>query len=93
MCPECYMTFKTADICPFCGTHYPLHPREIKAKEEIELARITAEEMAAVEAAKKKARQEVGRCRTVEDLWRIARERGYAPGWVYKMAKAKGIRA
>ena len=91
-CPECFMIFKTADRCPYCGAQYPLSPREIKAKEEIELARITAEEMAAVEAAKKKARQEVGRCRTVEDLWRIARERGYAPGWVYKMAKAKGIR-
>ena len=92
MCPECYMTFKTSDICPFCETPYPLHPREIKAKEEIELARITAEEMAAVEQAKKKARMEVGKCRTLEDLWRVARDRGYAPGWVYKMAKVKGIR-
>lgn len=92
MCPECYMTFKTADTCPFCGTPYPLHPRELKAKEEIELARITAEEMAAVELAKKKARMEVGQCRTLDDLWRVAKERGYAPGWIYKMAKVKGIR-
>ena len=92
VCPECFMTFPTADRCPFCGSQYPLHPRELKSKEEIELKRISAEEMAAVEEAKKKARQEVGRCRTVEDLWRIARERGYAPGWVYKMAKVKGIR-
>lgn len=92
MCPECYMTFKTADSCPFCGTPYPLHPRELKAKEEIELARITAEEMAAVELAKKKARMEVGQCRTLDDLWKVARERGYNPGWIYKMAKVKGIR-
>lgn len=93
VCPECFMTFPTADRCPFCGSQYPLHPRELKAKEEIELARITAEEMAAVEAAKKKARMEVGMCRTLEDLWSIARDRGYKPGWVYKMAKMKGIRA
>ena len=92
MCPECFMTFRQADTCPFCGTPYPLSPREIKAKEEIELARITAEEMAAVELAKKKARMEVGQCKTLDDLWRVARERGYAPGWVYKMSKVKGIR-
>ena len=76
-CPECYMTFKTAPICPFCGTEYPLHPREIKAHEEIELQRITAEQMARVEAEKKKARMEQGRADSFEDLIKIAKQRGY----------------
>ena len=90
-CPECFMTFKTAPVCPFCGVEYPLHPREIKAREEIELQRITAEETARVEEEKKKARMEVGKCKTLDDLWAIAKERGYAPGWVWKMAKVKHI--
>ena len=90
-CPECFMTFKTAPVCPFCGTEYPLHPREIKAREEVELQRITAEETARVEEEKKKARMEVGKCKTLDDLWAIAKERGYAPGWVWKMAKVKHI--
>ncbi|MBE7039110.1 MAG: helicase [Ruminococcaceae bacterium] len=90
-CSSCYMTFKTAPVCPFCGAEYPLHPREIKAREEIELQRITAEETAKIEAKKKKARMEVGKCKTLDDLWAIARERGYAPGWVWKMAKVKHI--
>ena len=76
-CPECYMTFKTAPICPFCGHTYPLHPREIKAHKEIELQRITAEEMARVEQEKKRARQEQGRAETFEDLIKIAKQRGY----------------
>lgn len=76
-CPECYMTFKTAPICPFCGTEYPLHPREIKAREEIELKRITAEEMARVEAEKKKARMEQGRAQTFEELVAIGKAKGY----------------
>ena len=76
-CPECYMTFKTAPICPFCGTEYPLHPREIKAREEIELQRITAEEMARVEAEKKKARMEQGRAQTFEELVAIGKKKGY----------------
>lgn len=76
-CPECYMTFKTAPVCPFCGTVYPLHPREIKAREEIELKRITAEEMARVEAEKKKARMEQGRAQTFEELVALGKAKGY----------------
>ena len=76
-CPECFMVFQTAPICPFCGTEYPLHPREIKAKQDIELQRITAEEAARVEAAKKKSRIEQGRANTFEELVRLGKQRGY----------------
>jgi superfamily II DNA or RNA helicase len=76
-CPECYMTFATAPICPFCGTEYPLHPREIQARDEIELQRITAEEAARVEAAKKKSRIEQGRASSFEELIKLGKQRGY----------------
>ena len=76
-CPECFMTFATADTCPFCGTQYPLHPREIQAHEEIELKRISEEETARIEAEKKKSRQEQGRAQSFEDLVRLGRSRGY----------------
>lgn len=76
-CPECFMTFKTALVCPFCGAEYPLHPREIKAREEVELQRITAEETARVEEEKKKARREQGRADSFEALVQLGKERGY----------------
>ena len=76
-CPECFLTFPTAPVCPYCGAEYPLHPREIKAHEEIELARITAEEAARVEAEKKKSRLEQGRAQSFEELVRLGRSRGY----------------
>ena len=76
-CPECFMTFATADTCPFCGTQYPLHPREIQAHEEIELKRISEEETARIEAEKKKSRLEQGRAESFEDLVRLGRSRGY----------------
>lgn len=76
-CPECYMTFPTAPICPFCGTEYPLHPREIQAKQDIEIARITAEEAERVAEAKKAARVEQGRAATFEELVRLGKQRGY----------------
>ena len=76
-CPECYMTFPTASICPFCGTEYPLHPREIKAHQDIELQRISAEEAERVTEAKTKSRIEQGRANTFEELVRLGKQRGY----------------
>lgn len=76
-CPECFLTFKTAPVCPYCGAEYPLHPREIKAHEDIELQRITEEEAAKVEKAKKLARAEQGRAQSFEELVKLGRSRGY----------------
>ena len=76
-CPECYLTFKTAPVCPYCGAEYPLHPMEIQVHENIELARITAEEMARVAQIKKVARMEQGQAQTFEELVKLGRSRGY----------------
>ena len=76
-CPECFMTFQTAPVCPFCGAEYPLHPREIQTKEEIQLARISAEEAEKIAAAKKASRIEQGRAQSFEELVRLGRQRGY----------------
>lgn len=76
-CPECYLTFKTAPVCPYCGAEYPLHPTELAVHESIELARITAEETAKVEQMKKEARMEQGMAQSFEDLVRLGRQRGY----------------
>ena len=76
-CPKCFMTFQTAPKCPFCGTEYPLHPREIQAKQEIELRRISEEEAARVNEAKKKSRIEQGRAASFEELVRLGKQRGY----------------
>lgn len=76
-CPSCFQVFKTAPVCPICGEPYPLSPRELKAHEDIELARIGAEEAAKAEAQRKQARMQQGRAQTFEELVRIGKERGY----------------
>lgn len=76
-CPSCFKVFKTAPVCPYCGAEYPLHPREIKAHQDIELARITAEEAERVAEAKKKSRQEQGRAASFEELVALGKSRGY----------------
>ena len=76
-CPKCFKVFKTAPVCPYCGHTYPLHPREIRAHEEIELARITAEEAAEAERKRKAARREQGQAKTFEELLAIGKAKGY----------------
>lgn len=90
-CPECYMTFKTAPVCPYCGAEYPLHPREIQAHEEIELAKITAEETARMEEIKRAARMEQGRAQSFEELVKLGRQRGYKnPAfWAAKIMRSR----
>lgn len=76
-CPNCFMVFKTAERCPYCGESYPLHPRELKAHEDIELKRITAEEAEKAEIERKQKRKEQGMAKSFPELVAIGRERGY----------------
>lgn len=84
VCSNCYSVHNPAEICPYCGFHYPIEERQIKQKSG-ELKEFTEEE-------RKERRKETGRAFTLEDLQRIADERGYKAGWVYVQAKLKGIR-
>jgi superfamily II DNA or RNA helicase len=76
-CPSCFQVFKTAPVCPHCGEPYPLSPRELKAHEDIELARIGAEEAAKAEAQRKQARMQQGRAQTFKELVQIGKSRNY----------------
>ena len=91
-CPHCFMTFKTAPSCPFCGAEYPLSPRELKAHQDIELARINAEELKRLEEEKKKLRREQGRAQSFEELVALGRQRGYKnPAfWAAQVIRGRG---
>ena len=85
VCENCFRTYAgNGRECPYCGHTQPKTQAEIEADERAELERITAEN-------RKQKRMEVGRAKTLEDLKRIAKERNYAPGWAYQMARAKHI--
>lgn len=90
-CENCFKCFKTAQKCPYCGYEYKVKGRELKAIKEVELKRIEAIEKEEKEQQKKAARMEVGQCRTIAELQKIAKERGYAQGWVWRMAQIKHI--
>lgn len=87
-CPMCFGVYAPAPVCPYCGHAKEMTPR-LLAEEAGTLREFDAAE---AEKAARRSRMEVGMARTMDDLKRIAQDRGYNPGWVWNMARAKGIR-
>ena len=84
-CPDCYAAFKPAPICPCCGHEFPIETRNLQQVdgELVELQR---------KAVNRERRRQVGQARSLQSLLAIARERGYAPGWAYRLHAARGGR-
>jgi superfamily II DNA or RNA helicase len=76
-CPSCYMMHKPAPSCPSCGHIYVVEARELEERDG-ELQQITPEAAALL---RKQRGREVAGAKTLEDLQRIEKERGYKPGW------------
>lgn len=85
VCPSCFRASPPSNSCKYCGFVYPVMSREI---EEVEGDLVEIER----EKLRKAKRSEVGKAKTIDELWAISKERGYKSGWVYQMAKVKGIK-
>jgi len=84
-CPECYAAFKPAPICPVCGAQCaPIKSRKIQQLAG-ELQELRRTEM-------RQARRSQGQARTLPQLLALAKERGYSPGWAYRIHQARGQR-
>ena len=83
-CKQCYAVYAVGKtVCPACGAAPEGKPRAVE-HEEGELVR--------VEVARKQQRAEVGRARTLQELERIERERGYKRGWAQMVYRARQAR-
>jgi len=87
-CPDCFAAFKPAPICPCCGA--PCAPEPKRPMRQVdgelqELKRVNAELRA-------QERRQRAAARTLPQLLAIARERGYSPGWAYRVAAAREAR-
>lgn len=89
-CPYCYKCFVTKPVCPYCGEEYPMHARELKAIEEIELKRITEAEVKAEQERKAQLKEDIRNARSAEDFFVIAKKNGYAKEWAYRRARMRG---
>lgn len=85
MCSQCYFCHDPAPACPECGFVYPVKRKEVE-KVNGELVEVTAVEKAIREIESKKEEWEA---KTLEDWQRIARARGYKPGWAWHRFNAR----
>lgn len=83
MCMSCFAAHEPAPTCPQCGHVYEIKDMTPKVVEG-QLQQVTAEMI-----KKKEARMEVGKAQTLEELLRIASERGYKPEWAYMRNRQK----
>ena len=90
-CENCFKCFKTAPVCPYCGYTYKIKGRELKSVRDVELKKIEAAEKETQEQQRKEARREQGRCKSYEDLYALAKKRGYKnpSGWAYFIMKGR----
>lgn len=90
-CENCFKCFKTAPVCPYCGHTHKVKGRELKSVTEVELKRIEAIEKEEQEKQKKAARKEQGMCKSYQELYELAKKRGYKnpSGWAYFIMRGR----
>lgn len=90
-CRNCFAVFRYRPECPYCG-----HVRDVEGRHLAEVAM----EMRAIdpeiiraneEASRKQARRDEGMAKTIPELAKIAKERGYKAGWVAARLKSRGV--
>ena len=90
-CENCFRCFKTANKCPYCGYEYTVKGRELKAIQDVELKQIQAIEKEEQEKQRKADRIEQGMCKSYQELYELAKKRGYKnpSGWAYFIMKGR----
>lgn len=81
----CGFVHRPAPCCPNCGRVYPVLGRMVEEREG-ELLEL---DKAAMQAAKKAARQEQGRSETLDDLLQLAARTGKKPAWAHHVWRAR----
>jgi len=87
-CPSCFAAFKPAPTCPVCGAACAPPPKQLRQVDgELRELKRTAKVIEFEERHAK--RTEVGRARTLTQLLQVAKNRGYSPGWAYRIHNAR----
>lgn len=91
-CPQCYAAFKPQPICPVCGAQCaPIRSTKIRQLMG-ELKELKREQVQQRIAERDRAKRERQAARTLPQLLALAKERGYSPGWAYRIHQARGQR-
>ena len=93
ICQECFSTFETAPVCPFCGAEYQTTPVELQNMKEIELKKIEEEAerrrqvYSNVVTERIKNYKSAKECRSWFELVKWVQYKGYKPGYAFVLNK------
>lgn len=88
-CPKCFMCHDPMPVCPGCGHVYEAKVRKLDEVEG-ELTEITPEMAARL---KRERNREVSGAKTLEELEKVAAQRGYKPAWARMVFDARKKKA
>jgi superfamily II DNA or RNA helicase len=84
VCPKCFAAMASqARQCLECGHEFVAEARELE---------VVKGELTELDLSKQRQRAEVGGARSMEDLLRLERQRGYKPGWAKHIMAARQTR-
>lgn len=85
VCQNCFMTFETAAVCPYCGATYETTPIEIENFKNIELKKIEEakeerrQKYLSSVADKVKEYKNAKECQNWVELTQFVKQKGYRP--------------
>ncbi|HZJ77134.1 MAG TPA: helicase, partial [Oscillospiraceae bacterium] len=84
-CPECFYTVsRNMSVCPECGNEFRAEEKEVKQIES-ELVEVGSFKGFVTDY------REPQDCRNMSELYQLAKNRGYRPGWAYYQGKLRGF--
>jgi DNA repair protein RadD len=91
-CGNCFAVFRYQSKCPYCNYERDIEGRSLEEvaleMEAIDPEKIRAEQ----ERQRKQERQKEGMAKSLTDLAKLAKTRGYKAGWVAARLKSRGVK-
>lgn len=93
ICQNCFSTFETAPVCPYCGAVYEPTAIEIQNIKEIQLKKVEEEKERKRQEIMKRTAEKVKNyknpeeCKNFYELVEMGKRFGYKPGWAIIQAK------
>ena len=91
-CPHCWAVIPAqCKVCPQCGEEIPIDNEGMDTQNDVELEKVGEFKMTTDYQNNQYGKMKPDDADNVEDLYKIAKARGYKPGWAYMQAKRMGI--
>lgn len=91
-CPHCWAVIPAqCKVCPQCGEEIPIDNEGMDTQDNVELEKVGEFKMTTDYKNNQYGKMKPDDADNVEDLYKIAKARGYKPGWAYMQAKRRGM--